>query len=105
MSQKYFLDFSTDIISGKNTETAAQGNQWRLIKLKITCCIYETWVKARDSNADNCCNATTKRTLLSSVQLEIPLLFYGETPVTNALKKNLLHLCYINAMDPQYHYF
>ena len=45
------------------------------------------------------------RTLLSSVQLEIPLLFYGETPVTNALKKNLLDLCYINAMDPQYHYF
>lgn len=27
------------------------------------------------------------RTVLSSVQLEIPLLFYGETPVTNTLKK------------------
>ena len=42
---------------------------------------------------------------LNSVQFKIPLLYNDEIPVTNPLKKDLLHLCPMNAIDPQYHNF
>ena len=42
---------------------------------------------------------------LNSVQFKISLLYYDEIPVTNPLKKDLLHLCPMNAIDPQYHNF
>lgn len=45
------------------------------------------------------------RNSLNRVQLKIPLLHNDEIPVTNALKKDLLHLCQINAIDPLYHNF
>ena len=43
------------------------------------------------------------RNSLNSDQLKIPLLYNGEILVRKTLKKDLLHLCRINAIDAQYH--